>query len=299
MTYEKYTRELLEQAVAQSRTVVEVLRHLGIPVNGGSHTHISRRLKALEISTSHLVGAVHNRGGTSHNRKPPEQVLVRLPPDGRRTPGTRLRRAMRARGIVERCSWCGLGTTWNDKPLILHVDHVSGDFLDNRPENVRFLCPNCHSQTETHSGRKRRVMGPALPSAALAGTTPADPSREEVIGAVMRFNNGELTAAEVAQQIGCNPDHVFAMRRRLTEEGALNPHIHQRLRAAQHEAVVAFALVNPGNGYRVIRTELRKPEHGGMIISHDRIRTILRDTGLNSVAARRAAAAELQATTEG
>jgi len=42
---------------------------------------------------------------------------------------------------------------WGSKPLPLQLDHVSGDVLDDRPENLRWLCPNCHSQTETYCAK--------------------------------------------------------------------------------------------------------------------------------------------------
>jgi len=291
--YLKYTPELLKDVVSRSRSVAEVLRHLGIPPNGGSHSHISRKIKSLGIDTSHFPGGAHNRGGTSSNRKAPEQVLVQLPSGRNRTPGRRLRRAMLASGLAEQCSWCGLGTEWNGKSLNLQVDHINGDFLDNRPENVRLLCPNCHSQTETHAGRKRRIMGRTLPPPAPTARTQAaaDPSREQVIGAIMRFNNGELTAAQVAAQIGCSENHIYTMRRRLAEEGALSPHVHRRIRSDQREAVLAFVLANPGKGYRAISAELREPQHGGIVIGAEQIRAILVELGLNTPAARRAATA--------
>lgn len=52
---------------------------------------------------------------------------------------------------------CGLGETWEGKPLRLQLDHANGDNTDNREENLRLLCPNCHSQTETYYGRNKRL----------------------------------------------------------------------------------------------------------------------------------------------
>jgi RNA polymerase subunit RPABC4/transcription elongation factor Spt4 len=48
------------------------------------------------------------------------------------------------------CSECGLGDEWNGKKLVLHLDHINGVNNDHRLINLRFLCPNCHSQTETY-----------------------------------------------------------------------------------------------------------------------------------------------------
>ncbi len=58
--------------------------------------------------------------------------------------------------IPYRCQLCTLSDTWNEKPLSLQLDHINGDPLDNQIENLRFLCPNCHSQTDTFGGRKNR-----------------------------------------------------------------------------------------------------------------------------------------------
>ncbi|MBS1722698.1 MAG: HNH endonuclease [Armatimonadetes bacterium] len=51
------------------------------------------------------------------------------------------------------CELCGQEPVWNGATLTLQIDHVNGDRLDNRLENLRILCPNCHSQTETFCGR--------------------------------------------------------------------------------------------------------------------------------------------------
>lgn len=55
----------------------------------------------------------------------------------------------------ENCSICGQDKCWNGKELNLHLDHVNGINNDNRLKNLRWLCPNCHSQTPTYTGRNK------------------------------------------------------------------------------------------------------------------------------------------------
>lgn len=58
--------------------------------------------------------------------------------------------------IVLKCLKCDLGPIWNDMPLVLQLEHINGVNDDHRLENLCFLCPNCHSQTETYSAKNRK-----------------------------------------------------------------------------------------------------------------------------------------------
>ncbi|NWF30088.1 HNH endonuclease [Streptomyces sp. PKU-EA00015] len=162
----RWTKEILEAAVAASMNMCEVLRRLGLEVVGGHHTHISRRVKALGIDTSHFH--VHSRPGRSEKRRhrSPQELLVEQDPaKARREQSSRLKRAMLQLGVENRCSLCGIEPTWRGHPLPLEVDHIDSNWRNNRIENLRLLCPNCHSGTDTYRGRgKARHAAASRPS---------------------------------------------------------------------------------------------------------------------------------------
>ena len=58
----------------------------------------------------------------------------------------------RVNGYV--CECCGI-SEWNGKEITLQVDHINGLANDNSIENLRLICPNCHSQSDTFSGRNK------------------------------------------------------------------------------------------------------------------------------------------------
>ena len=63
-----------------------------------------------------------------------------------------LKKILITSGREYKCNNCNI-TEWNGKPINLDLDHINGDTFDNTLENLRFLCPNCHSQTNTYKGR--------------------------------------------------------------------------------------------------------------------------------------------------
>ena len=152
----KYTREQIEAAVRQSSSIVGVLRCLGIRYRSGEAWRLVRSyVKEYALDTSHFKGYGQNKGKRSFFRKTPDQILTLDPTREYREDTRRLRRAMIEAGVPLKCVCCGQGSEWQGRPLVLAIDHANGDWHDNRRENVRFLCPNCHSQTETFSVPKR------------------------------------------------------------------------------------------------------------------------------------------------
>ena len=157
----KYTDDQIAEAVKVSVSITDVMRKMGISyISGGMHAHISKRIKGLKLETSHFTGRASNRGkahkGGPDKKSWQEVMVVRT--NGRREAAFRLRRVMIESGMKYQCV-CGLEDIWQGKEIRLQVNHISGDPMDCRKENLEFLCPNCHSQTEKWS---RRVGGKSL-----------------------------------------------------------------------------------------------------------------------------------------
>ncbi|MFD3483324.1 HNH endonuclease [Streptomyces sp. NPDC058665] len=176
-------RDELTSAVAKSNSIAGVLRILGIPVNETGRKQVDRSLVAHSISISHFAGQGHFRGVASRYRKSAQEILTRLAPGSPRVRTAQLRRALDDLDIPHTCAACGTGELWQGRRLVLEIDHINGDRCDNRRENLRYLCPSCHSQTRTHSGRalaRQFTSGhPATASTVRARTRARTPTGRE------------------------------------------------------------------------------------------------------------------------
>lgn len=146
-----WTDEQLIQAVADSKSVSQATRHLGLAARGGNHGTVKRRIQALGLDTSHFewTGAT---GEVTQNRYTLEAILV---VDSPYVNSSDLKKRLVKDGILrDECQKCGL-TDWLGEHISLELDHVNGTRTDNRIENLRILCPNCHSQTPTFRGKSR------------------------------------------------------------------------------------------------------------------------------------------------
>lgn len=136
-------------AIANSDSIAQALRILGIQDAGGNYRLFHLAASRYSIDASHFRGQSHGRS-RSGPRVTDDELFKR---ESFYT-GDLLGRLRRA-GHSMVCASCGCGEEWNGTALRLQIHHINGDSRDNRLGNLAVLCPNCHSQTNTFSGKNK------------------------------------------------------------------------------------------------------------------------------------------------
>ena len=142
----------LKEMVRTSITMAELMRKLGYTANRGNSFHgLKKYLDGLHIDYSHFKGKAH---GTSITIKYDLKDILKE--NSTYSNMTKLKKRVLQNQLLEyKCAICGINE-WQGKTLVLQLDHINGNNRDNRLENLRLLCPNCHSQTPTFC-RKRQL----------------------------------------------------------------------------------------------------------------------------------------------
>lgn len=141
--------------VKSSQNISEILFKLGYSIKGNSwgYSQIRRRMEELGLTGADLKGRSTVVTRSQERKIDPKELLKEKSKHARNV----LRRyILKEKLIPYKCAICGV-TEWNGKTLSLELDHINGINNDNRLENLRFLCPNCHSQTCTYGSRNQQL----------------------------------------------------------------------------------------------------------------------------------------------
>ncbi len=150
-----WTEGELKKAVRESKSIRQVLCKLGLKMAGGNYSQVKKYIKELKIDKSHFTGQAWNKGmtGIGNFRIELRDVLV----EDSDFQSYKLKKRLFSAGIkLQYCEECGWNKKTADGRLPLELDHINGNSKDNRLENLRVLCPNCHSLKPTHRGRNIR-----------------------------------------------------------------------------------------------------------------------------------------------
>ena len=158
----RWSDAALRQAVANSRSIRQVLIQLELKPAGGNYTQIKASIQRLQLNTQHFTGRRWNHGGRFGPKRSLEALL-----GSTTVTSYRLKQRLLSEGWMEaRCSHCR-NSHWLGGAIPLELDHIDGCPTNNRFENLRLLCPNCHALTPTYRSR-RRIASAHAPVAQLA-----------------------------------------------------------------------------------------------------------------------------------
>ncbi len=146
----------LEAAVRSAYSVASVIRQLGLIPAGGNYVQVNLAIESLKLDTSHFKGMGWNKGLTYHigTRSELESLLVK----GSNPQSYKLKKRLYECGLkIPSCELCGWDEAAVDGRIPVELDHINGEHSDNRIENLRILCPNCHSLQPTHRGKNKKI----------------------------------------------------------------------------------------------------------------------------------------------
>ena len=145
----EYAIDKLIENADKCVNMLDLCHKMGIEnVGGEDYKEIKRIAKELNIELK--FSYKKNTTCSYHPRIETKDILVE---NSTYKDTTKLKKRLFKEGLKEcKCEKCGI-TEWQGEPISLQIHHINGNHHDNRLENIQILCPNCHSQTDTYSGK--------------------------------------------------------------------------------------------------------------------------------------------------
>lgn len=165
MRKRKYTKDILESVVTECTSYAQVVKHFDLRLTGGNYRLIQQRIHEYEINVSHFKGQGWAKGESKETSTSLKACSVKngysnadvfKKHSGYAT--SKLFARLIELGWENKCSNpnCTVTSSWLGNPIRLHVDHIDGNNTNHELSNLRFLCPNCHAQTDTYGVRNKR-----------------------------------------------------------------------------------------------------------------------------------------------
>ena len=152
---ENFSDEEFKEIVSTSFSISEVVKRCGFKTykSGGGRENVRKRINSLKVNTSHFKPNGRQYEKPPHNKIVNYENVLKKNSTAHRITVKDV--VLREHLLEYKCDVCGNNGVWNDKELSLQLHHKDGDNMNNEIENLIFLCPNCHSQTDTYCKRQK------------------------------------------------------------------------------------------------------------------------------------------------
>lgn len=157
---QEISKNKLQYLLNNSNSLKEILEKLNYSNMGsGNYKNLNKRITEDNLDlTKFQENRKKNLNKNIDRIEFPQKLNEILVENSKYSSSNHLKNRLIKEGILEyKCAECGIKNIWNNKPISLHLDHINGINNDNRINNLRILCPNCHSQTATYAGKRNKI----------------------------------------------------------------------------------------------------------------------------------------------